>query len=190
MADDLPYYETLFGVYIDDWTWSYGGFFLNTKYILTKEYLNEGCYTSSSTSIATGANIISFLYPHWIKKQCYIEGVVEGQITLACDGDDGVLTSYTIRLMKIDSVGVIEELGTTGVITPTNTTLSWDVGTSTGEEIVYPFYITISPEKKLLDKERIYVEVTIVAADNNLVLYHSNDSTWEDIKISIPFRGL
>jgi hypothetical protein len=190
MADDLPYYETLFGIYTDDWTWSYGGLFYAVKYILTKEYLNEGCYTVDYTSLVTGTNTILFLYPHWIKKQCYIEGVIEGQLTLACDTDDATLTSYTVRLMKIDDVGVTEEIGTTGVITPTNVTLVWDVGTTTGEEIVYPFYITVSPEKKLLDKERIYVEVTIVAADNNLILYHSNDSTWEDFRIAIPFRGL
>lgn len=191
MADDTPYYEDMFGIVLDDWNWTYGsGVFTATHYILVKEYLSEGCMSQDSTSLATGTNVITFLYPHWIKKQYYIEGVVEGQLTLTCDGDDSVLTSYTVRLMKIDDEGVITQIGTTGIVIPTNVNFTWDAGTSTGTEIVYPFFMTVSPEKKVLDKERLYVEITIVVADDNLILYHTNDSTWQDFKISIPFRGL
>jgi hypothetical protein len=48
----------------------------------------------------------------------------------------------------------------------------------------------MSTEKKVTDKERLYVELTLVTATDTLLLYHSNDSTWEDFKIMIPFRGL
>jgi len=190
MSNDLPYYETMFGILVQDWEWSYSTHFICVKYMLTKDYLNFGCGTTDYTSLGAGTTTIEFLYPHWIKKQYYIEGVIEGQISLSCDGNNDFLISYTVRLMKVNASGVTSLIGSTGVITPTNTTFIWDALLNVGTEYVYPFYITVSPEVKVLDAERLYVEITIVANGNNLILYHSNDSTWEDLKISIPFRGL
>jgi hypothetical protein len=191
MSDDLPYYETMYGIYTVDWKWSYGlGLFTNTHYSLTKEYINEGCNTVDHTHLASGSNTLLFLYPHWIKKQYYIEGVVEGQFTLSCDTANSVLTSYRVRLMKVNSLGVTDWLGDTNVITPTTVNFTWDGTLGVGDEWVYPYYMNIDVEKKVLDDERLYVELTIVVADTKMILYHSNDATWEDFKISIPFRGL
>lgn len=194
MSSELPYYETMFGIVLEDWSWTYGnGFFTNIHYMLTKDYLNEACYTTDYTTLSNGSNVIMFLYPHWIKKQYYIEGVVEGQFTISIiSGLQGTVTSYKIRLMKVDDLGTIDEIGSTGTIVPVNNFYAYDPGLGVGDEGVYQFYMTVSPEKKVLDKERLYVEITLVV-DGTLgvmCLYHSNDSTWEDFKISIPFRGL
>lgn len=191
MADDLPYYETMYGIKLDDWTWSYGGYFVDTHYMLTKEYISEGCFTQDYTGISVGTHTVEFLYPHWIKKQYYVEGVIEGYITLSIvSGTSGTVVDYTVRLMKVDDLGITTEIGTTGQITPINQVLNYDSTYDVGDEIVYPFFITVSPEKKVQDRERLYVEVTVTVEDGNLVLYHSNDATWEDLKINIPFRGL
>jgi len=191
MADDLPSYETMYGIYITDWNWTYGGGFFNgVHYTLTKEYLSEGCITEDYTQLDTGTNVIYFLYPHWIKKVYFVEGVVEGQFTVSCTDSNATLTSYKIRLMKIDNDGNTEEIGTTDTIVPSSRTFSWDATYDVGDEIVYPFYITVSPEVKVEDEERLYVELTIISVNDSLILYHSNDATWEDFKISIPFRGL
>ena len=191
MADDLPYYETMYGILLQDWTWSYGnGVFAGTHYMLTKEYLSEGCKTTDYTTLSAGENIITFLYPHWIKKQYYIEGVFEGQLSVSCiDGDDSLL-SYKVRLMKVDQFVTISMIGDTTTITPVNQDFFWDSSIGVGDDGVYQFYVTISPEVKVTDGERLYLEITLNTSNNYLVLYHSNDSTWEDIKISIPFRGL
>jgi hypothetical protein len=194
MADDLPYYETLYGILLDDWEWSYGeGFFNGTHYMLTKEYLNEGCFTTDYTELTNGENVITFLYPHWIKKQYYIEGVVEGQFCISIvDGSDGYLNTYKVRLMTVDSDGSPKEVGSTGTITPTHTYYTYDSDVGVGDEGVYQFYMTITPEVKILDQERLYVEITldVNGSGGTMCLYHSNDATWEDFKINIPFRGL
>jgi hypothetical protein len=193
MADDLPYYETLFGMYLTHWKWSYGsGEFVDTHYILTKEYQNEGCETVDYTTCSTpnpGTNTFKFLYPHWIKKHYYIEGVVEGHISFSTVGLDDTIISYELKLMKVDDLGNIGEIGTTGTVT-INKLLTWNGTLNVGDEIVLPFYITISPEEEMLDKERLYVEIIVIVSAGYIVLYHSNDATWEDLKISIPFRGL
>jgi hypothetical protein len=190
MSNDLPYYEKMYGIYIDDWEWSYGSF-IGIHHTLTKEYINEGCSTGDWTVLddPTFTNTVYFLYPHWIKKQYYIEGVVEGHFTLSCLNDDETIVSYEIKLMTMNSLSTATQIGTTGSITVTKT-LTWDAVLGVGDEIVFPFFIDISTEKKVLDGERIYVEITIVTTDVNGILYHSNDATWEDFMINIPLRGL
>jgi len=191
MSSDLPYYETLYGVYLQDLTYSYGaGQFVDTNYILTKDYYDEGDMTTDYTTLAAGSNTIKFLYPHWIKKQYYIEGVIEGQFTLSCLNDYDTLISYEVKVMKVDDTGFTDQIGTTGVKIPSNLSFTWYSNYNVGTEIVYPFSIEVSPEKKMLDKERIYVEITIVATSDFLIFYHTNDATWQDLKIAIPFRGL
>jgi len=190
MSSDLPFYETLYGIYVNHWKWTYGsGEFVDAHYMLTKEYLNEGCLTTDYTSISAGTNTFKFLYPYWIKKKYYIEGEVEGHFSIAANTDDGTIETYELKVMKVDDLGNTSQIGTTGVIT-LNYTLTWDAGLSVGDELVVPFFIDITPEIEMLDRERIYVEIIIVSTAGNLILYHSNDATWQDIKISIPFRGI
>lgn len=77
-------------------------------------------------------------------------------------------------------------LATTGAIT-VNDTLGWDAVYSVGEEMVYPFWIDVSQEKKLGEFDRIFLKIK-VTCDSCAHLMHSNDATWEDVKIDIPFR--
>jgi hypothetical protein len=190
MSGDLPYYETLFGLYLNHWAFNYGnGEFVDEHYILTKEYLNEGCLTTDYSALSSGTNTFKFLYPHWVKKHYYIEGVIEGQFCVSVLDDDDELVTYRVRLMKVDILGNITQIGSTGYVA-LNYVLTWDAGIDVGDEIVVPYYIDITPEVEMLDDERLYMEINIEAADDYLILYHSNDATWEDCKISIPFRGL
>ena len=191
MADDLPFYETFFGIKVQDWSWDYGdGYFTNHQYILTKEYFNEGCMTDDYSELTvTGENVFEFFYPHYIKRQYYIEGTAIGQFTLSCL-DDSEVSDYTVEIFKIDKTGLITQIGSTGIIIPTNVDFTWNSEVSACDEIVYPFEIEVTPEKEMLENDRLFVRLTIHTSDSNSILYHSNDSTWEDFKIQIPFRGL
>jgi len=192
MSNDLPYYETFYGIYIGHWMWSYGGAggIVDSHYTLVKEYINDGCYTEDLTACSSGSSTFVLFYPHFIKKQFYIQGVAEGQFTVACMGDNETFNTYMVRLMKIDSTGNTTEIGTTGYIDMASYALNWDSTLNVGDELVVPFYITISNEVPMYDLERLYLEITVNATDVYMVLYHSNNQTWEDIKISIPFRGI
>jgi hypothetical protein len=190
-GDDLPFYETLYGMKVQDWFWSYGsGIFFESHYVMKKEYVNEGCITDDYTTLTSGENNIRLIYPYWIKRKYYIEGIAYGQITLSCYGDDSDLVSYKINLKKVDSDGKVTPLGTTDTVTPVNTIFTWDGGLSVGTEIVYYYEIDVSPEKEILNDDRLFIEIVIVTSNEYMILYHSNDATWEDLKINIPFRGL
>lgn len=181
-GDDQRYYETFYGIHVDDWSWNFGTFTDHHK-VLTKEYLNEGC-ACTETSEATDTN--EFLYPHHIKKKYFIEGVISGHITLAASSATVTVTSFKVTVGKVNQETGKEELFTTGWIT-VNTTLTWNATYSVGDERVYPFWIDAWDYEELSEYDRIYVKVE-TNADDDTVLWHSNDATWEDIKITIPLR--
>ena len=183
-GDDLRYYETFFGVCVDDWAESFGAF-INHHKLLVKEYISDGC----STTEASNASITSeFLYPQHIKKTYFIEGVITGQITVVASSCSCTMNSYRVTVCKVHEDTTKTELFTTGWIT-VNDTLGWDAVYSVGDEMVYPFWIDAWEKEKLGEYERIYVKVEASTCSLNSCcsLYHSNDSTWEDLKITIPF---
>jgi len=72
-----------------------------------------------------------------------------------------------------------------------------------GEEgsIVLPFEIDAWEKEKLVEFDRIYLKVeTTCSLDDSFIscatstcsattqLWHSNDASWEDIKVTIPFK--
>lgn len=181
-GDDMRYYETFFAVHLNDWMETYGSF-VNHHKLLTKEYESEGCSTLESSSCS---ETYEFLYPDHIKKVYFIEGVIKGQITIVASSATVTLGTYRITVCKVDDAGVKTELFTTGWIT-TGTVLNWDAVYNVGDEIVYPFRINAWDKAKLYDHERLFLRIQ---TDNkpNAHLWHSNDSTWEDIKITIPFK--
>ncbi len=181
--DDLRYYETFYGIHTDNWEINFG-LFSSHKKILTKDYINEGCSTTD-TSTATATDN-KFIYPHHIKKKYWIEGVITGQITIGASGCTSTVTSYRVTVCKMHENNDDDELFSTGWIT-VNDTLDWDNGLSVGDEMVYPFWIDAWRKRELSDKEKIYVKVE-VKADVCAFLWHSNDATWEDLKIEIPLR--
>ena len=181
-ADDSRAYIEFFGFSTDDWTVTFGSF-ANHHYILESDYISDGCVTTDSTE---ASNIHKFIFPHHIKKTYYIEGVIEGHITLAASGCTSTVTSYRVTICKMHEDTTETELASTGWIT-VNDTIGWDAALGVGEEIVYPFWIDLWEEKQLTENERIYLK-SEVSCNSCTHLMHSNDSTWEDVWVNIPFR--
>ena len=203
---DMRMMQTFYGVHMDNISVTYGEssptYFLDHHKLLTKEYFNEGCsYTEHST--ASGTN--EFLYPHHIKKTYFIEGVIDGHVTFASSSATAYLCKYRVTVCKIDEASTLTELFTTGWVT-VNDTLGWNAGYNIpsvveGEEgdMVYPFEIDAWEKEKLDENDRIYLKVqSTCSADSNfisctqascsnVILWHANDATWMDIKITIPF---
>jgi len=185
-ADDMRYYETFYAIHTDNWSNTFGSFGASSD-MLVKEYLNSGC-SFTDTSTATDTNV--FLYPHHIKKVYFIEGVIDGHITLAASTSSSTVSEYRVTISKTEdgnsAIADDTELFTTGWITP-HVELAWDSTYSIGEERVFPFWIDAWEAKKLVGTDRLYLKVEVRGSDT-LVLYHSNDDTWQDIKITLPLR--
>jgi len=182
-GDDMRYYETFYGIHTNNWSVTFGSFSSHNK-LLVKEYISEGCSTEEISEATLTTN--KFIYPHHIKKTYFIEGVIEGHITVAASSATSTVTSYRVTIGKVNVSGTEDELYSTGWVT-VNTTLDWDSTYSIGEEMVYPFWIDAWTHSELGEYDRIYVQVE-VNGDNTCEIWHSNDSTWEDIKITIPLR--
>lgn len=186
MGNTSRQFIDFFGVYLYDWTETFGTF-TNTHYFMLREYESEGCSWLDSSE---ASDTHTFLYPFDIEREYYLEGTAHGQITVAAVGTDATVTDYRVSIWKTYE-GAAEpdlELASTGVRV-VNDSLAWDGVNAVGEEMVYPFYIHISPEKKVTKNERLYLKVEVTC--NRFVhLWHSNDAKWEDIYISIPFKGI
>lgn len=183
-VDDQREYRKFFGISVDDFPFTFGSF-ANTHYLLLNDYISEGCSTTESSE---ASNTHSFLYPHNIKKTYYIEGVVEGAICLAASSATSTVTSYRVTICKTydGAASPDEELITTGWIT-VNDTLIWNSGTNVGEEIVYHYWIDVWNEQKITELQRLYLKIE-VDCDQYCHLMHSNDATWQDIWVDVPFR--
>ena len=185
-GDDLRYYETFYGIHTNDWDETFGTGFVEHHKLLVKEYISDACNTTeaSGTSLATH----EFLYPHHIKKTYFIEGVATGHITLVASTCSTSVCSFRVTICKVHQDTAIKtELFTTGWRT-VNTTLNWDAVYSVGDEVVYYYEIDAWEKEKLTEFERIFVRVQVTTTNSCCSLYHSNDSTWEDIRITIPFK--
>ena len=197
MTDNMRYYETFYAIHVNHWTESFGAITDSNK-LLVKDYISDGC---TSTDTSSGTNTHKFLYPQHIAKVYFIEGVIEGQVTFAASTATAYICSYRVTVCKMHEDTTDLELFTTGWITVSDT-LIWNTKRSIGEERVYPFWIDAWDKEKLDEHERIYLKVestcsdvigcvdSIASACTNIALWHSNDATWEDIKITIPFVGL
>jgi len=179
-GDDLRYYETFYGVDLTHWKVNFGSFNDHTK-LLVKEYVSDGCSSATSTASQT----LKFIYPHHIKKKYFIEGVIDGHITVAASGATAIVDQYRVSVCKANVDNSETELFTTGWVDVDDDNLPWDSGYNIGEERVYPFWIDAWNKKELSENDRIYVKVEVMAVND--VLWHSNDATWEDLKITIPF---
>jgi len=195
MAEDMRYYETFYGIHTDDWMVNFGSF-ANHHKLLIKEYINDGCYTTANSTASSG---YKFLYPHHIAKTYFIEGVIEGQVTFGSSEATARICSYKVNVCKVHEDTTETILYSTGWV-QVNATLAWDSTYGIGEERVFPFWIDAWNYSELSEKERIYIQVQSTCTDNdnfvncsassctNSVLWHSNDATWEDIKITIPLK--
>jgi hypothetical protein len=183
MSQDMRMYETFYGIHVNDWGITFGGAFDESHYILTKDYINEGCACEETSEVS---NTLKFIYPHHTAKTYFIEGVISGHFTLASSSAAAKITKYRVSIFKIhESTGDENELFSTGWII-VDDELSWNSDYEIGEEKVYPFWIDAWEKEKLTEFERFYLKIE-VEGDSYTYFWHSNDSTWEDIKVEIPF---
>lgn len=187
--DDFREYFELYGIHMNDWTVNFGGSDWNK--LLEPDYISDGCDTTP-TSVATHTH--TFLFPYHIKKIYFIEGTIKGHVTFASSNCTAYITKYKVTIGKIHTSGDTTDLYTTDWVI-VNKTLTWDSSYGIGEEIVFPYRIDAWQKQELNQYERIYVKVETDTSScttstcSCAVLWHSNDATWEDLKITIPIRS-
>lgn len=182
MTDDMRYYETFYGIYTYDWDIDFGSFNNHNK-ILERDYISDACSTKEYSNCS---DTNEFIFNHHIKKIFFIEGEITGHITVASHGATSHVTSYRVTICKVHNDTTNTDLFTTGWRN-INIDLAWDSTYSIGEERVLPFWIDAWEYAELNEYERIYIKIEF-NADNNAVLWHSNDATYEDLKVEIPLR--
>lgn len=193
--EDQRDFITFYGIKYDDWQITFGKF-INHEEQLTMNYLHvdTDCvdYTAA-TSCTSGYCIdLEFVFPHHIKKQYYIEGVLEGEITVACGGGDSHVTDYRVSVWKTNEDTTYERLAVTYLGTSewisVNDDLNWDAGNSIGEEKVYHWWIDCWTAQALLEEDRLYLKIEVRGSNDKLLLMHANDPDWTDVWAKIPFR--
>ena len=127
-----------------------------------------------------------FIFPHHIKKKYFIDGIISGQITIAASTVTSHITSYRVTICSMNEDTTDTELFTTGWV-DVDDTLGWDSTYSVGDERVYSFWIDAWEYATLGEKDRIYLKVEAIC-DSTCVLWHSNDSTYNDLYVDIPLR--
>ncbi len=202
-ADDMRYYETFYGIHLNDWGETFGNF-ANHHKILTKNYKSMGVISTDSSSVSLTHK---FLYPHHIKKTYFIEGTITGHVTYESSTCSTYLCAYRVTVCKVNEDTSEDELFTTGWRT-VQKILGWNHTYETpssieGEEgsVVLPFEIDAWKKEELGEFDRIYLKVeTTCSLDSSFIncgastcsettqLWHSNDASWEDIKVIIPLR--
>lgn len=194
-ADDMREYRTFYGIHINKWEVNFGSFSNHNK-ILTEDYISDGCSTQD-TSIATQTH--KFIYSEHIKKIYFIEGTITGHVTFGASTATAHLCKYRVSVCKMHQNTIETELYTTDWVT-IDDELTWDSTYNIGEEKVYPFRIDAWEFAELNEFERIYIKIESTCTDNtsyctcaasectNIVLWHSNDATWCDLQIELPFR--
>jgi len=114
-ADQRAIYK-FYGIYQNDWVNDFGKFQAGTHYELTREYISDACDTTDYTAASAGTDInidVEFMYPNHIKRQYSIEGVVEGEFTVACNGGNSTVTQYRVSVWKTNFDTTYEEICTT-----------------------------------------------------------------------------
>jgi len=195
VSDDTRFYMTFFGIHLNSWAVNFG-LFSNHHKILSEEYVSDGC-DSTDTSSATLTH--KFLYLEHIKKIYFIEGTITGHVTFGASSATVRLCKYRVSVCKVHQNNDETELYSTNWVT-VNDVLTWDNTYGIGQERVYPFRIDAWEYTELNEFERIYVKVESTCTDDasfrtckasecgNLALWHSNDATWQDVMIELPFR--
>lgn len=190
--------QTFYGIHTVDWGINWGGYIDHNK-LLVKEYINEGCDTEDYSSCT---ETHTFIYPHHIAKKYFIEGVIEGHITIENSTASAYFCSYRLTVGKIHESGTETDLYTTNWV-HLNKDFDWHTDpVEIGDEWVFPYWIDAHEKAEIGELERIFVRVEFEAASTNDYLdcdsscatyfrvYHDNDSEWESFKIILPFMGI
>lgn len=187
--EDQRDFITFYGIVYPDWEITFGIFTDHTKQLLL-EYVSDACLTTEYTQAdVAGLVMIDFLFPHHIKKQYYIEGVINGEITCACNGGNTTVSDYQISVYKTNGDDLGSELLIASGWKVVTDNLVWDAVNSVGDEITYNYKIEAWDDVyELLTEDRIYVKIQVRFTNNKGVLMHANDKEWHDVWIKIPFR--
>jgi len=198
--EDQRDFITFYGIKHSDWDVTFGKFIDHAEVLVT-DYIGidvDCAEKTQATSCTTDYCItVEFVFPHHIKKEYYIEGVLEGEFTVACNGGASHITDYRISIWKTNTDTTYERLAVTVDGDPeieanewitVDDDLAWDAGNSIGDEKVYHWYINCWTAQKLLENDRLYLKIEIRGTNNSLYLMHSNDPDWTDVWAKIPFR--
>lgn len=167
-------YQTYYGIYPDDWSIDFGSLGSH-HHLLVKEYIDTDC----SSTVTTGlSSTVRFVYPHALQKTYYIEGVVQGHIKLTSSATS-TATSYTVSVFKMHEDTTETDLGTTGEITVADSI-------TTSNTFGYPFWIDITEAQEITENERFGLKIE-ATCESTVYLSHDNSSTYEDVKVTIPF---
>jgi hypothetical protein len=183
MSNDQRQYVTFYGIEYTDWNETFGSF-VNHHKILTQEYISDACTCPTMSEPAHGE--WKFLYPHHLKRTYFIEGRIEGEIAVSSTAT-ATITSYRASICKVHGASnKEEELASTGWIV-VNKELAYHPTLHVGDEAVFHYWIDCYEEKKVTDKERIYLKLEF-NADPSIIFLHSNDSKWTDVWVEVPFK--
>lgn len=195
-VQDQRDFITFYGIKYNDWKVTFGKF-INHDEVLTMDYIHIDCACSEYTQATSCTNekycvTTEFLFPHHIKKQYYIEGVIEGEFTVACNGGSSHIDDYRISIYKTNENTLFERLAVTNLNNKEWITLdddlTWDAGNSIGQERVYHWFIDCWTAQELKENDRLYLKIEIRGTTDTLYLMHANDPDWTDVWTKIPFR--
>jgi len=189
--EDQRDFIKFYGIVYPDWEITFGIFTEHTEQLVS-DYISDACLTTEYTQAGNpnwGLIELDFLFPHHIKKQYYIEGVIEGEITVACNGDDSTISDYRVSIYKTNGDDLGVELLVTSDWIVVDDLLEWDDVNEVGDEVTYNYKIEAWDDVyELLTEDRIFVKIQVRFDNNHGVLMHANDSEWHDVWIKLPFR--
>lgn len=195
-VNDQRDFIIFYGIKQNDWETTFGKFTAHSEELVV-EYVDIDCNCVDYTQATSCTNsqyciTTEFLFPHHIKKQYYVEGVIEGEFTVACKGGNCRIDDFRISICKTNVDTLYERLAVTFVNDKEwvilGDDLSWDAGNSIGEEKVYHWRIDCWEAQELKENDRLYLKIEIRGNNNFLYLMHTNDPDWTDVWCKIPFR--
>ena len=173
-------YQTYYGIYLTHYESSWGG---NTYHeVLVKEFPSE--YLSSAT-ISSGATDVTFMYPSLYLNKYYIDGVVEGHVSIYNESpsDTYYCREYGVQLLKSDDVPSNES-----VLGSYTYTLSSSSAILPEDYLTLPVFIPVEHElveedERLLFRFYFYTSEATDACG----VAHYNDSSIIDMQIKVPY---
>lgn len=169
--------ETYYGMYLTDWTYSWGGRSYN-NYLMT-EFVDENLRYNSTTD----ADDIRYLLPYAPGNVYVIDGWCEGFFTVYnADGSNSTtFDSYDVYLKKTEDAADSEETLGTMSVSPDDTVNIESYGT-------YPIYFDVD-EQSVSEGELLLLHLNMSFTDGDLEWSHANDSSNVDLEIKIPILG-
>lgn len=181
MSDDMRDYYKFYGIYTDDWVTTWGGQSFHRH--LVKNMINADCNPSgeSTASSAWVNGGVKFIYPHNIKQNYFIEGVIEGEISFGAAAESKV-TDYRVTLFKLNSSTSLTNLATTGVIPIIYTIPALG-------EYVFHFWIDCFDKKEITEYDRLGIQIEWNVAHTSTIttrLQHYIDESITPFWVDVP----